>query len=35
MRVALGQLPAQHLLDPQKPDLMPCGAHVLFMQLDA
>jgi hypothetical protein len=24
MHVALGQLPAQHLLAPQKPDLMVC-----------
>jgi hypothetical protein len=35
MGCALGQLPAQHLLDAQKPDLMTGRADVRFAQLGA
>ena len=35
MRLALGDLPAQDLLDAQKPDVMTGCADVLFTQLGA
>jgi hypothetical protein len=35
MGLAFGYLPAQSLLDAQKPDLMTGRAHVLFAQLGA